>query len=72
MHIREAEIAALILECEPLVIEPEQVQHRRIQVMHMHGIGGDIEAKLIRAPVAHAARERAVRRIASDRLWRRA
>jgi len=42
MHIREPELPALILEREPLVIQPEQVQHRRVEVMHMHWISGDI------------------------------
>jgi len=68
MHIREPELAALIFEREPLVIQSEQVQHRRVEVMHMHRIGGDIEAKLIGAPVTRAAFHAAAREPHGERV----
>ena len=35
VHIRESEIAAVMPEGELLMVEPELVQDRRMQVMHM-------------------------------------
>jgi hypothetical protein len=41
MHIREAEVAAGPAVGELFVVEAEQVQDGGVEVVHMHGIGGD-------------------------------
>jgi hypothetical protein len=37
-HIRETEIPASVTKCQAFVIETEQMQERRVQVMHVHFI----------------------------------
>ena len=34
-HIGQAEIAALDAKCQPLVIDAEQLQHRRVQIVDL-------------------------------------
>ena len=46
MHIGESEIATFepIRQC--FVVDPQQVHHRRLEVMHVHEIFGNIVAEL--------------------------
>ena len=34
VHVRQATLNPVVVEGQPLVVEPQQVQHRRVQVMH--------------------------------------
>src|SRR3954452_24846798 len=47
MDVGQAERPPLELVGELRVVESEQVQHRRVQVMHVYLVLRDIEAKLI-------------------------
>src|SRR5262245_65516734 len=55
MHVREAELAALVLECESFVIETEQVQHGRVQVVDVDRVLDRAEAELVGLAVAGPA-----------------
>jgi hypothetical protein len=47
MHVREAEIAARMAEREFLMIEPEEMKDRGMEVMDVHLVFHGGEAKLI-------------------------
>ena len=46
MHIREAVVAALVMECQALVIKAETVQDRRLHVVNVDGILHDVKAEV--------------------------
>jgi len=52
VHIGEPEVTPLGAEREPLVIEAQAVQDRRLQVVHMHLIAGDVKAQFVGLAVA--------------------
>ncbi len=54
MHVGEAEVAALVAEGEALVVEAELVQDGGVEVVHVHGVLGDVEAELVRFAVGEA------------------
>ena len=45
--VREPEIASAVAVGEPLVVQPEQVQNRRVQVMHMDSVFGHTDAVVV-------------------------
>src|SRR4051812_48976758 len=47
MDIGEAEITALRTERQLLMVESQQVQDCRLQVVHMHLVFGDAEAEFV-------------------------
>ena len=51
-HIRQPEIAPLELIRQPLVIDPQAMQNRRLQIVHMHRIFGDVVAVIVGLAVA--------------------
>ncbi len=51
VHVGEPEVAALVAEGEALVVESEEVEHGRVQVVHVHGLLRDGVAELVRAAV---------------------
>src|SRR5207247_3642569 len=51
MHIRESERAALVAISQPLVVEAQQMQHRGVQIVHVHRLRDDVLAKFIRSAV---------------------
>src|SRR5258707_14414214 len=59
--IGEAEVAALELEREPRVIDAEQVQDRRVEIVNVHRIAHDVVAKIVRLAVQRAAAHAAAR-----------
>src|SRR5207237_440570 len=65
-HVRQAKIPPPMPERQPLVIEPQQVQNRRVEVVDVHLILDDRPAAVvrlaIRPPTLHA-RPRQPRRI---------
>ncbi len=54
VHIRQAEAAALVLVREPQVIDSEQMEHRRVQVVDVNRIPSDVVAELVGFPVARS------------------
>ena len=54
MHIGEPEIAAGVAEGEPLVVEAEAVENRRLQVVYMNFIRGDVEAEFVGRAMRYA------------------
>src|SRR6266581_6344724 len=46
--VRQAEIAALKTVGEPLVVQAEQVEDRRVEIIHVDRVGDDVPADLIR------------------------
>lgn len=54
MYIGESEVSSRMPEGEPLVIEAEEMQNRRMQIMNMHFVMSCLESKLIRFAVRHA------------------
>src|SRR6187455_3360700 len=59
VNICEAEIPAGMPECQPRMIEPQQMQQRRVQVVDMHRLLRGFESKFIGGAMdisaAHAA-----------------
>src|SRR5688500_10080749 len=55
MYVGEAEVAALVAEGEPFVLETQQVKDRRIEVVHGHGILGDVVAEWVGGTESDAA-----------------
>src|SRR5947209_19399856 len=56
MHVREPVVAPLEAVRQPRVVEPEQVQDRRLQVMHMHLVARHRDAEAVRPAVRVPAR----------------
>ena len=54
VHIRQPECAALKLIRELRVVDPQAVQDRRMQVMHVHRILDDVVAVVVRLAVRDA------------------
>ena len=55
MHVGQPKIAASVAVGEPLVVEAQQVQHRRVQIMHARRILHGLEAELVGGAVGYAA-----------------
>src|SRR6266496_6361986 len=55
MNVGEAEIAAGVAEGQLFVVEAEQPQHRRVQIVHVHFVFHRAKAKFIRGAVNVAA-----------------
>ena len=55
MHVRQPEVPPRIPVREPLVVEPKQVQDRRVQVVHVHPLLHRIRDPLRLHPRQHAA-----------------
>ena len=47
MHVREAEVAALVAEGEAFVVEAEEVQDGGVEVVGVDGVFGDVEAEVV-------------------------
>ena len=47
VHVGQAEVAALVAVGQPLVIEAEQVQDRRLQVVDVDRVLDDVEAEVV-------------------------
>ncbi len=54
MDVRQAEIAALEPIGQPLVIDPEAVQQRGVEIVNMDRILGDVVAEVVGLPVRDA------------------
>src|SRR5439155_23958086 len=54
VHVRQPEVAALEAEREPFVIEAEQVQNGRLEIVDVNAVFGGGEAELIRGTDADA------------------
>jgi hypothetical protein len=52
VDIGQAEVAARVAVGEPGVVQPHQMQDRRVQVVHVNGVFGDLVAVFVRATVA--------------------
>ena len=52
MHGREPVVAALEFERQPRVVDAQAMQHRRVQVMNMHRVAGNIVAEVVRLAVS--------------------
>src|SRR5947208_16346303 len=55
MHVRQAEVAALIAGHELQVIHPQRVQYRRLKIVNMHRVFHDAPAPLVGCAVAELA-----------------
>ena len=47
--VGQAEVAAGVAEGQPLVVEAQQVQDRRLQVVDVDGVLDDVEAQVVGA-----------------------
>jgi len=47
MHIRQPEVASLVAIRQARVLQAEQVQDRRLQVVRVDGVRADVEAELV-------------------------
>src|SRR5260221_11989188 len=45
VHVGQAEVAALEAVGEALVLDAQQVQHGRLEVVHVHGLLDDVDAQ---------------------------
>ena len=52
MHVGQAVVAALELERQPRVVDAEQVQDRRVQVVDVDAVLGDVVAEVVGLAVA--------------------
>src|SRR5205807_10384212 len=55
VHVSQPEIAAGVTEDQVFVIQAEQVENRRLQIVHVDLVLHDMEAKLIGSAVSEAA-----------------
>ena len=68
VHISQAKLAPLMRKCEPLVVESQAMQNRRLQVVHMHRIFRDVKTEIIRRAIDHARFNSAARHPNRERL----
>jgi len=61
MHVRQPEVSARVAEGEAFVVEAEQVENRRLQVVDMDGVDLRLEAELVRRAIDGAAFHAAAR-----------
>ncbi len=54
MHVSEPEIAALEFVGQPLVIDPHQMEHRAVQIMHGADVIDGVVAEFVGRTVRHA------------------
>ena len=47
MHVGQSEIAALVPIRQLLVIDAQEVQHRRVQIEHFHRIVRDVVGEVV-------------------------
>ena len=52
VHVSQAEIATLEAERKSLVIDPQHVQHRGMQIMDVEHVFDGVVAKVVRGPIA--------------------
>ena len=55
MHIGQTKIASGMAKRQLLVIQPQEVQQRRVEIMHVDAIGGDGDTVVVRNAVNDAA-----------------
>ena len=55
MHIGQAKITAGVTIRQLFMVEPHQVQNRRVKIVHVHGVGFDSISNVIRLAVDDAA-----------------
>jgi hypothetical protein len=48
MNVRQSMVAALVLEGQPRVLDPQAVEDGRVQVVHLDGILHDVVAVIVR------------------------
>ncbi len=53
MYIRQPKVPPLILIRQLRVINPQNPQDRRMQIMHMHRVLHNVVAEVIRLPITH-------------------
>src|SRR5262249_1749083 len=51
MHVGEAMVAALVAERQAAMVDAQAVQHGRVQVVHVHGVLGDVVREVVRGAV---------------------
>ena len=61
MHVRQPEVSARVAEGEALVVETEEVEDGRLQVVDVDGIHLRLEAELVRRVIDGAAFHAAAR-----------
>src|SRR5215211_495547 len=54
VHVGQAEVAALEAEGQLLVVDPKQVQQRRLEVVDVDGVLGDVVAEVVACVVGKA------------------
>ena len=55
MHIGQAEVPALVLMSQPLVVDAQQMQNRRVEVVNVDGIPDDVVAVRVCLAVRYSA-----------------
>src|SRR5262245_14420279 len=65
-HVRQPEVAPLVAVDELRVVEAQQVEQRRVQVVHGHRVLDDVVAVIVGAPVADAGPDAAARHPAGE------
>src|SRR5262245_51769902 len=69
VHIGQPEVAALEPEREPFVVDPQQVQHGRLEVVHVHRLVGNVVAEIVGGPVAEARPDPAAGHPDRETVW---
>src|SRR5262245_12058823 len=59
MHIGEPMMAALILKSEPLVVDSQRMQHRRMQIVDRHRAVDDVVREIVSFSIGDAWRKSA-------------
>ena len=55
MHVGQPEIAALVREGEPLMIDAQKMEHRRMKIMNVEDILHGVVAEFVGGAEGHAA-----------------
>src|SRR4051794_9829949 len=61
MHIRQPEIAALMAVRQAGMLQAQEVQDGRLEVVRVNGVAADVETELVGTAVGHAGLEAAAR-----------
>ena len=69
MHIGQSVVAALELEGQTMMVDPQAMQNRRIQIMHMDGIASDVVTVVVRLTVRHSTANSPTRHPDRETAW---
>ena len=70
VHVGQPEVAAGVAIDQPRVVDPHQVQDRGVIIVHVHGVGHDVDAVLVGLAVGQSSFDARRRPAAPRTPWR--